>query len=62
MPTISEPSLEANQWTYNRVRKAFIAGVIGEATFRVSLRHLGLAPCDIECEVALALREKRNAP
>ncbi len=57
MPTISEPLTERRDWTYNRVRAAFIAGQIGPTTFLVSLQLLGLSPRDAEAEVNLARME-----
>lgn len=60
MPTHSNDLTERHQWTYARVRRAFIEGVIGEKTFEVSLSHLGLHGPDIRAEIADALREKRR--
>jgi hypothetical protein len=59
MPTISEPTIERDKWTYTRCRRAFIAGVIGEKTFEVSLHILGLCPQDIAAEIALARMEMK---
>ncbi len=59
MPTRSNDILERNEWTYARVRAAFIRGTIGEKTFEVSLRHLGLAGQDVDAEIAQAKREIR---
>jgi hypothetical protein len=60
MPTISEPTLERDQWAYARVRKAFIAEVIGEKTFEISLQQLGLCRQDIDAEIALAKMEMKR--
>lgn len=60
MPTISEPTLERDQWTYKRVRAAFIGEVIGEKTFEISLQKLGLCPQDISAEIALAKMEMKR--
>lgn len=55
--TTSESPLELNQWTYNRVRAAFIRGAIGEKTFEVSLVHLGLRGQEVQAEINLAKME-----
>lgn len=60
MPTISEPTLERNQWTYSRVRAAFIRGTIGPITFLVTCKHLGMSQQEAEAEVALARMEARH--
>lgn len=60
MPTISEPLIEHNSWTYSRCRAAFIAGQIGPITFLVSLQLIGLPPRDAEAEINLARMEKRR--
>jgi hypothetical protein len=62
MPTISEPVIEANEWTYNRVRAAFVQGILGPAAFRVSLHHLGLRGQDLDAEIALAMMERKRRP
>lgn len=60
MPTISEPLLDLRNESYKRLREHFIVGRIGEATFRVSLRNLGLCPMDVTAEINLAKMEKRK--
>jgi len=60
MPTVSEPLTERNQWTYSRVRAAFIAGQIGPVTFFVSLQLIGISPRDAETEVNLARMELKS--
>lgn len=59
MPTVSEPRTERDAWTYKRCRDAFIAKQIGETTFLVSLRLLGMPLCDAESEVNLAKMERK---
>lgn len=54
MPTQSNDVLEQHEWTYQRVRAAFVRGTIGEKTFEVSLRHLGLTGQDAQAEINLA--------
>lgn len=61
MPTISEPQAEVRNQSYKTLREHFIAGRIGEATFRASLRILGLCPMDVTAETNLAKMEKRPA-
>lgn len=58
--TIAEPRTEMREHTYQANRAHFIAGRIGEQTFRVTLRILGLCPMDIDAEVHLAKMEKRR--
>ena len=44
---------------FARNRDAFIRGVIGEATYRMSLQWLGLRGQDVTAEVNLAKMEMR---
>lgn len=60
MPTLSESPIEHNQWTFNRVREAFKAGTIGEATFRVSLDILGVRGQAASTEIWLAKQEMKG--
>ncbi len=60
MPTISEPTLEAHQWTYSRVRAAFIRGAIGPVAFLVTCKGLGMSQSEAEAEVSLAKMEVRR--
>lgn len=57
MPTISESPIELNAWKFERVRSAFIAGTIGEATYQVSLEILGIRGQDASTEIWLAKQE-----
>lgn len=59
----SEPfDRELHDAKLSRYRDLFIAGSIGEATYRVSLELLGLRGQDVTAEVNLAKMEKRRAP
>ena len=60
MPTISEPTLERDQWTYSRVRAAFQRGAIGPITFKVTCRNLGMSESEAWAEVALAEMEAKS--
>lgn len=61
MPTISEPQGPLNEASYSRIRQYFIQGLIGEATFEVSLRILGLRnQQEISAEISLAKTERRS--
>lgn len=59
MPTQSNDLIDRSAWTYSRCRAAFLAGQIGEHTFRVSLSILGLRGQDIETEINCAKGERR---
>lgn len=43
-----------------RDRDAFVRGVIGEVTYRVTLEILGLRGQDVTAEIALALHDRRD--
>lgn len=43
----------------SRDRDAFIRGVIGEATYKLSLEMLGLRGQDVKAEISLAKMEMR---
>lgn len=58
MPTISEPQGDIRNQSFETVRAHFVAGRIGEATFRVSMQILGILPRDIHSEIALAMMER----
>ncbi len=57
MPTVSNDYLDLRTARFTRIRQAYIAGLIGEATFRVSLTILGLRGGDIEAEIQSAKEE-----
>jgi hypothetical protein len=59
MPTVSNDYLDLRTARFTRIRQAFIEGLIGEATYRVSLGILGLRAGDIDDEIALAKQEQR---
>ena len=63
MPTVAEPrDPELFAARASQYRGWFLAGRIGEETYRASLRILGLRDQDLSAEVNLAKMEKsRNA-
>lgn len=59
----SEPfDRELHDAKLSRYRDLFIAGSIGEATYRVSLEILGLRGQDVTAEINLAKMEMRGRP
>lgn len=59
----SEPfDRELHDAKLSRFRDLFIAGRIGEATYRLSLEILGLRGQDLTAEINLAKMEKMRKP
>lgn len=61
--TVAEPKdPELYAAKLSRFRELFLAGNIGEATYRVSLEILGLRGQDLTAEINLAKMEKMRKP
>ena len=54
----SEPATEVRNQSFETLRAHFIAGRIGEATFAVSMRILGITSRDVDSEINLAKMER----